>query len=230
MRREKGSMESECTRPHTQIPADPQRPGRGWVTRGCEIFRHQFKLVMGRTDGSGQFMGMKEGGEWGSGDQTAVGRSSSDSFAFAVEKKRELSEGERRPPSLQLSVEIMTTRAMKGVTTFKVPLHSQKIASFPSFLSAFILGARFLSKPGSAPNAMREPYISVTSESASRQVDHSNGRSGRAGGLFLVASSDTLTTALLLSGRGRTSAHHLIRKLGYHWFNILKLPGTWSWA
>ena len=37
-------------------------------------------------------------------------------------------------PPFQLSVEIMATRAMKGVTTFKVPLHSQKIASFPSFL------------------------------------------------------------------------------------------------
>ena len=72
----------------------------------------------------------------GSGDQETrpprwPGRlSCSDSFAFAVGKEKM----EASPP-FQLSVEIMATRAMKGVTTFKVPLHSQKIASFPSFLA-----------------------------------------------------------------------------------------------
>ena len=126
----------------------PQRLGRGWVRRARERdIPPSIQVGNGTWDGSGQFMGMKEGGGGvGVGIRRPDRRprwpgrlSCSDSFAFAVGKKKEL----------QLSVEIMATRAMKGVTTFKVPLHSQKIASFPSFLSALILGPLFLSKPGS---------------------------------------------------------------------------------
>ena len=86
----------DCTR--AQIPAASRE--RLGEARAREIFRHQFKLVMGRTDGSGQFMGMKEGGGGGVGIRRPDRRprwpgrlSCSDSFAFAVGKKRELSEG-----------------------------------------------------------------------------------------------------------------------------------------